>query len=397
MSHGVAVERPRCLPSRGAPSEGGQSPSDTDRALLSGAGSGKWATTDAIRQFQPSWRVRECGRWAAWGRANVELRQTDDGWTYGHLHRCGSVWTCPACAAQIASERIWEVAEAVGWWRARRKGNEVCMLSLTVRHTSGDDLKALRRGVSEAWRRVQQSRPWRLMRDSIGISHLIRCHDMTWGENGWHPHLHVLLFCGVPSLAQDYEHDLTALWRAQVVAVLGAKHLPSKRRALKLDVCHDASYVGRLGLEVSSPAAKHARDGHMAPMQVAAELAAATGPHRERLAGAWRIYALAMHGCHQLQWSRGLRLALGEVPSDSQIVGNDVGIPRPIIAEIPQETWRAMALKRGVTALDELGRQCARRKVEESRAALLAWFGEMEEVACTWEPQRGTVRLRWLL
>jgi hypothetical protein len=295
--------------------------------------------------------------------------------------------------------------EAVGWWRTKqiwnRNGytsrNEVAMLSLTVRHRAGDDLRTLRKGVSEAWRRVQMSRVWQNTREECGIMHLIRCHDVTWGENGWHPHLHLLLFCTRPELIEFSEQDLLQLWRSKVVEVLGAKHLPSKRRALKLDVCHDASYVARLGLETSSPAAKHAREGHDAPMELAARLAYSTGEERDKLAKAWRAYAEGMQGCHQLQWSRGLRAALGEVPSDDQIVGNDTdNASKPVIAQIPQETWRSMATKRGVSALDALARQYHDAPIGVARSALREWFEALEGTDARWQDIDGTVRLRWL-
>jgi hypothetical protein len=287
------------------------------------------------------------------------------------------------------------------------------MLSITVRHHAGDDLKALRQGVSKAWRKLQQTRDWRDMRDECGIEHFIRGHDITWGENGWHPHIHVLMFCTRPALAKTWRERMTALWRAQVVRSLGASHLPTKRRALSIDVCHDASYIARLGLEIASPAAKHARDGHLAPMQLAELLANATGPKRERLAQAWRTYADGMKGCHQLQWSTGLRAVVGEHPSDEQIVVSEHDAPpRLVVGEIPQETWREMALRWGVHALDDLASECQGATLDVARASLLHYFEVLEDATCVWDVHRETVtvqakrgevsgtiethRLRWL-
>jgi hypothetical protein len=295
-------------------------------------------------------------------------------------------------------ERISEVVQAVTWWRGKRQDNDVVMMSLTVRHTAGDDLKALRQGVSEAWRRVQQSRAWRQMREECCVRHLIRGHDITWGDNGWHPHIHVMMLAQRPDEAALWQDALSVLWRHAVEQVMGAKHLPTKRRACVVEACHDASYVGRLGLEVSSPSAKQARQGHMAPMQVAYALAHAVGEERDRLASAWRAYAIGMQGCHQLQWSRGLREALGEPPSDQQIVANDVdAVNDVVIAEIPQETWRSMALLRSVSKLDALGRATAGQPVDARRDALLDFFEGLERHAaeCEWVPRRGTVMLHW--
>jgi len=287
------------------------------------------------------------------------------------------------------------------------------MLSVTVRHKAGDDLRTLRQGVSKAWRAVQQSRPWRELREECGVEHLIRCHDITWGANGWHPHIHVLMLCTRPGPAESWRADMTALWRYEVTRALGAEHLPTVRRALTIDVCHDASYVARLGLELASPAAKHAREGHLAPMQLAALLANAIGEERDRLSHAWRTYADGMKGCHQLQWSQGLRAALGEHPSDDQIVVSEHEVPsRPVVAEIPQETWRAMSLRWGVHALDDLATECHGATQDVARDAILHFFESLEGCQCVWDihqktvtvqTQRGEVsgtierhRLRWL-
>lgn len=393
-----AAASPPGFPARGSRAAGAE-PSDPDRALLSG----RWRLTDKLRPFQPQWRVRECGRWAAWGHSEVELRQGDHGWTWGHVHRCGSVWACPACAHQISLERAGEVTAAVAWWQGERKGNDAVMLSLTVRHKAGDDVRELRRGVSAAWRALQQSRTWQELREACGVKHLIRCHDATWGEaSGWHPHIHVLMLCERPEAVAAWQEELCACWRIRVASSLGAEHLPNVSHALDISPCHDAGYVARLGIEVGAPAAKTARGGHYSPMQLAATLASMPeGVERDRFARAWRDYAEGMSGCHQLQWSRGLRDAMGATKSDAQIVVDDVNddvTSRPIIGRVPRETWRQLTLVAGALGdLDDLGKQLTDEKAQlpQCRAAVLEWFEELEGVSAHWKTSARGLQLRW--
>ena len=393
MSQGQSLPVPPGFPARGVPVAGGQSPSASDRVLLSGP----WATTDKLRPFQSSWRVRDCGRWVAWRQENVQVRKGDAGWSFGHLHRCGSPWSCPTCAHQISMHRASEVAQAVEWWRARDLTGQadVVLLTLTVRHHAGDSLRTLRQGVSQAWRAVEQSRGWRAMREACGLRHHIRCQEVTWGENGWHPHLHILLFCEAPELALTYRAQLLDWWRYQVRETLGDRCLPSKRRALDIDACNGETYIAKMGLEVGSPAAKHAREGHLSAMELAHELANGTPKQIEILEPAWRHYTEAMHGAHQLQWSRGLKDALGVAESDGSIVARPQHPERAVLCEIPKETWRDMAKAIGVAPIDALGRKKHGLPISVQLAALLDFFRDFEEKPCSWVVRDGKFRLRW--
>ena len=387
-----------CLGGPVAPGDGGQSPSASERVLLTPVPTGPWSTTDALRPFQPQWRVRECGRWVAWGEGEVHIRLGDSGWSFGHIHRCGSPWACPSCAHVISMERASEVAHAVAWWRAQDATAEadVVLLTLTVRHTFMDDLRTLRQGVSQAWRVVEQSRMWRAMREVCGVSHHIRCQEVTHGENGWHPHLHILLFCTRPELALTWAQQLSDCWRYQVQKQLGEQCLPSKRRACDMRACDDETYISRMGLEVGAPGAKHAQDGHMTAMQLAAELANASGQRKAYLGALWGEYVVAMRGAHQLQWSRGLRAALGVAESDGQIASRPEHPERAILAEIPAETWRDMARDQGLAPIAALGCKMHGLPERDQLAALKAHFEASAGCSARWRVIGGRMRLRWL-
>jgi len=381
-------------PVRGGPASGGQSPSASERFLLSGP----WATTDALREFQPQWRVRECGRWVAWGMSNVQVRLGDAGWSFGHIHRCGSPWTCPTCSHQISLQRGSEVAHAVQWWRTKDMSAQadVVLVSLTVRHHAGDNLRILRQGLSKAWRTVEQSRLWRKMRAECGLSHHIRCQEVTWGENGWHPHLHILLFCRHPELALTWHERLMLRWRQEIKRSLGDKCIPSKAKALDMRACDDETYISRMGLEVGSPGCKHAQEGHMTAMQLAKELAQSKGPTRARFGALWGEYAKAMHGAHQLQWSQGLRKALGVADSDGSIVARPEHPERLVLAEIPAETWKDMAMSKGLAPIAAVGCKVHGLPQATQLDALLTFFQGLAGQSCGWILRGHRFRLRWL-
>lgn len=270
------------------------------------------------------------------------------------------------------------------------------LLTLTLRHHAGYDLKVLRQGLSHAWRTVEQSRHWRAMREACGLEHHIRCQEVTYGENGWHPHLHILLFCKRPAVALRWHARLMLCWRRQIRRALGTKCLPSKAKALNIRLCDDETYITRMGLEVGSPAAKTAHEGHLTAMQLAKELAQADGPRRAQLGALWREYVVAMAGAHQLQWSRGLRAALGVAETDGQIASKPEHPERRILAEIPAETWKSMARERGLAPIAALGCSQHGRPEATQLDALRAFFEASEGCFARWRVVGGRMRLQWV-
>ena len=61
--------------------------------------------------------------------------------SYGGLQTCGSVWTCPVCAAKIAERRRVELLDAMELHKAQ--GGAVFLLTLTTPHQRGDVLAEL--------------------------------------------------------------------------------------------------------------------------------------------------------------------------------------------------------------------------------------------------------------
>ena len=111
---------------------------------------------------------------------------------YSGLSTCGSTWACPVCEPKIANARALEISRAAAGWD--RAGNSVFMVTFTASHALGMLLSALIMLISSAFRFTISGRPWRTLKDAVGIVGTIRSMEVTHGLNGWHPHLHVLVF-----------------------------------------------------------------------------------------------------------------------------------------------------------------------------------------------------------
>jgi hypothetical protein len=149
------------------------------------------AATLASGQALQQERIRACGFCVAPGAGEVAIVKSGESGRcrFDGVISCGSVWECPVCSRNIKQRRAQEVKVALDV----HGGRKAVLLSLTVRHGWGDDLRKMRSGLADAWRGLTRGAPWRKFSDKVGLRGSIRAAEVTHGENGFHPHLHVLL------------------------------------------------------------------------------------------------------------------------------------------------------------------------------------------------------------
>lgn len=188
-------------------------------------------------------RATFCGAVSRRDAGLIEFRTGDDGrGGIAGLQHCGTV-ACPVCAAKVGQERTEEVSRVLV--AAREAGHQVAMITMTVRHGRSDRLADLWDAVGEGWRSITTSTAWtgespvayeqRLnnwyvrgrqhdadraaglkantgaqraprgwknqqtpvrrigMRERYGVVGMIRATEVTRGQSGWHPHMHVLV------------------------------------------------------------------------------------------------------------------------------------------------------------------------------------------------------------
>jgi hypothetical protein len=247
---------------------------------------------------------------------------------------CGSVWECPVCAENIQRRRADELCGVVK--RHRDAGGDTYLLTLTLPHDEGDELKPLRQHVAKSWQRVIAGRTWQNFAKRLGIAAYVRALEPTNGPNGWHPHLHVLLFSSSEWNAAQLDdarrwfYDRWCRYITQRNPITGKVYRkPSARHGLTIVRSRDETYVTKMGLshELVSETTKRGRDGHRTPLQILASIDRG-GPTLESDLTLWDEYSRALRGARQLTWSRGLRAkyALGEeVPDEQLALDPDLG------------------------------------------------------------------------
>jgi len=223
------------------------------------------------------------------------------------------------------------------------------MLSLTVRHGLGDDLRATRRGIAAAFRRLIRGRPWPRFCKKYRIEFHVRALEVTHGLHGWHPHLHALLFLEIPLSPAELDAATTWLherWRNCVRRALGSEFVPNEH-GVDLRASKRADYLAKFSLELVDPGTKRGRAGNRTPIQIAVSAATGKCPDDEAL---WVAYCAGMRGAKMLTWSEGLRAAveLDVEKHDEEIVEGEEQKEAEIVAVISGPAWDSARGRRGI-------------------------------------------------
>lgn len=263
-------------------------------------------------------RLRNCGHLRY--QKHVDVLRSGSARYYVGVCRCRSRM-CPVCwiarRAQLAHEITYVVAA-----RGAATRRVPLLATFTIRHGARDPL-SICRTVRDCWRAFISGREWVWMRNRFGLQ-WIAAEEMTLGEHGWHPHVHVLL---LPERAIDPE-ELEELsgwcferWYELVARAFGEQgidpfdhdaiarsHLPSLEHGVDLRPCGSAGYLSKLGLQMTDSGAVKGRSPitllELGELDSYVEL------------------QLSRHRAKDVTWSKGLRELRDSVPAsaDPQLV-----------------------------------------------------------------------------
>lgn len=138
---------------------------------------------------------------------------------YAGLATCNSIWACPICAEKIANTRRDEIARA----RAKHQANggETYLITLTFPHKfQAMPLPEMLAKQTKALQGWKNSRTYKRVMEKWGRIGNIKALEITYGEHGWHPHTHEVLFANAGM--QDAIADIGELkdtWIRQVIKV----------------------------------------------------------------------------------------------------------------------------------------------------------------------------------
>lgn len=290
----------------------------------------RWYLQSLARELLPNERVAKCLHKLIPGAPGVSLMYSPKVQRahYKGLQVCGSVWMCPVCAAKITARRRQELTQAISVW-----DGQLVMVTYTLRHTTDDRLAVVLDALLGSYRSMKQSRGWRLLVGQNEWFGSVRGLEVTYGKNGFHPHMHEVAFLGKGADPVALENELRGHWLHQLDR---AGRDASWEHGLQVESADDriADYVAKYGHdpvdlgwtvahEIASGMSKVGRVDGLSMWQV---LAAYGDNVRNGRPDDWPghtfiDYAKTFKGRSQLQWSQGLRglLHLGEELTDEEL------------------------------------------------------------------------------
>ena len=323
------------------------------KPLGGAAGSSRYSSNNVRRNLRYG-RRGSVARLANWSFKDTGLKSDFDGvgfcgralggivsirsdgekcWPTG-VAQCGLVHVCPVCCAKIKARRAVEIERLCD--AHALVGGSFSMLTATVRHDRSQSLRLVRSAVSSSWRKVQRLKSWADLRSCL-VGQVV-APEVTFGENGWHPHLHVLLFAraGVSedelrSCVDSFRGD----WLRLVNECLGKS--PSVERAVHLlqfgsdSTSAVAGYLSKVAKELTAGDLKSGRD----PFALLDGVAEGDA----KSIAMWFEYAGAMKGTRSVAFSAGLREAYAvELFEDEEVVELDEGVGVEVCV-IAAEAW----------------------------------------------------------
>ena len=271
----------------------------------------RFSQRNKLRRITGVPRVRDCGLALRYNRQFVHLTRDAQGKArYCGLETCRRVWLCPVCAPRISAQRA-EVLEAqISEWIAG--GGAVWFLTLTFPHDYEDELKVSAKLAAKAFTSVLRGRAAETDRERYDVAGFVRALEVTTGPNGWHPHLHVLVFLNCRRGVRARRAFHSAIFARFARAVVRAGFRTPDIRNCPIEVVETAT-VGRYVAKANG-AAREMTAGHLkrgrgtsrTPMQLLDD-ALRGGPEALRL---WAEYEPGMHRRRQLTYTRQLRKRL---------------------------------------------------------------------------------------
>lgn len=313
----------------------------------------RWALKSVVNKLFPKSRTSKCMVFKApiinegLSTIQVHVSTEHNKAFYTGLMACGSVWSCPVCAAKISERRRQELKQ--GMEAANGLGWQAHFVTLTVRHGIGDNLKDMKERMSKALRRLNSGKNRIkdvLLRNGIDQKGYVRAYEVTHTQNGFHPHYHIILFT-LGGTSQQIQRLYAPLWQKACVSVGLSK--PSLERGCTVqDGSHAAEYASKWGIEDEMTKAnqKQSKRKGITPWGLLRAVLDENNPEYQPdyAANLFRVYAACMKGARQLYWSNGLRKALGLIQelTDEQLAEQITDEDSHFMGALTDEQWKAI-------------------------------------------------------
>ena len=262
------------------------------------------------KKFHPGTRWAKCG--TVRHSQLIAVKRADGRCHVSGVTTCGSQAACIACGTKIRAKKCADVQQ--GMRTLIKQNGTAIFLTLTIPHYKTDKLEHLWPLLSKCWKKVITGKAWSKFKQQHNLMGFIRATEVTRGDNGWHPHAHVLLCFG--KNIEPYSDEFIELaiflqkrWKNAVQKTLNrtiADHVGVDIRPAR-DAKGMGEYLSKIGAEMCLTSHKKGRTGSRTPWQIIAD-SLETGEKTDL--DLYSEWCRVSKNKKLLQWSAGLRRKL---------------------------------------------------------------------------------------
>lgn len=164
----------------------------------------RFALLASAARIWPESAIKKCFRFVAPGTSYIDILYSpiEDRARITNLIRCNT-GACPVCGPYNRLQK------GLAWSSILSdKPNKLALLTLTVEHHAGERFTAVLARLLEANKRMWSGRWWNGFKAEFFIEGRLTSLEVTDGENGFHPHLHIILV----SDARWPDSDVAIAW-----------------------------------------------------------------------------------------------------------------------------------------------------------------------------------------
>lgn len=206
------------------------------------------------RSLLPDERIAQCQHNIApeHRTAVVQVNSITDRASFRGLIRCDSP-QCPFCSFERSENDRHELSIALA--EAQRMGYFPLMFTFTLSHQVHDRLEDLRAALRTGFDKVFSGRWYQEFKANWQIVGKITSSEVTYGKNGWHPHLHILMFASMDFDLKSLETiraDVSQRWQSKLKTLGFSANLAHgvDIRYAEADI---ADYIAKYGREPENP------------------------------------------------------------------------------------------------------------------------------------------------
>lgn len=186
------------------------------------------------------------------------------------IRPCHNSWACPNCSAHEMAKYSRRIAAGID--ALAKQNYSAAMFTMTVFHTNTQSCYDVYFLLRKAWEIMDKQKTWRRKKkdgtyyinsgtwsrfnNEFQFKHSVKTLEITWGEHGWHPHIHMLIWFKNSDLQKlaTWEPKLITEWNRCVdkaAKLLYGENSEKYQIRKFLESKADRPDSGHLGLHIS--------------------------------------------------------------------------------------------------------------------------------------------------